>query len=353
MSRSVRTSAPSLAAPLRIGDLCVELPVALAPMAGYSDPAMRTLSRRHACGLVFTEVVNAQGINHGSRRTLHLLETASAERPVAAHIYGREPDAMARAAVEIERLGRFDLIDVNCGCPVRKIVAKGCGVALMAEPERIGRIVAAITSAVSLPVTVKTRTGLAPGRANVSEVAQAVEDGGGKAIFIHARLASSRHGGPADWEALAEVKRRRSIPVIGNGGIVAARDAVDMFRRTGVDGVMVGRAAVGNPWIFEEIRCLLRGGQYTPRSLAELRSAILEQLEHMVRLKEKEREYRRKPCLAAEQSAALHFRGHLHQYLSGLAGWDQVRRGLQGIRTPRDIIAAVDMVIAREAARTT
>jgi len=227
--------------PLRIGKLTIETPVLLAPMAGYTDAAMRSLCLRSHCGLVFTEVINAEGIRHGSHRTIHLLETWPGERPVAAHLYGASPDAMAEAAAFVERTGRFDLVDVNCGCPVRKIVVKGAGVALMKDPAKIGAIVRAMRGATVLPVTVKTRLGLSPERANVAEVAQAVEEAGGAGIVVHARYAVNRHTGRADWEALAAVKAARRIPVIG-------------------------KAAVGNPWIFQEAYCLLRGEPFAPPS---------------------------------------------------------------------------------------
>jgi nifR3 family TIM-barrel protein len=253
---------------------------------------------------------------------------------------------MARAAAAVERLERFDCIDVNCGCPVRKIVARGCGVALMEEPERIGRIVAAIRAAVSLPVTVKTRRGLAPGRDTVSEVAKAAEEAGAAAVFVHARFATQKHSGPVDWETLARVKSERGIPVIGNGEVRSAATALAMLRATGVDGVMIGRGAVGCPWLFREVRAALEGRACPPRTTAELRAAVAEQLGELVRLKSLERRLRRGACLPADVAAALHFRSHLHQYLAGMPGWGPIRRRLQEIRTPEDVMAAVDTVIA-------
>jgi len=337
--------------PLQIGGLTVEFPFMLAPMAGYTDSSIRTICRRYGSGMVFTEVVNAQGLLHGSKLTFHLLEASACERPVGAHIYGRDPGEMAGAAVLIERLGRFDFIDINCGCPVRKIVAKGCGAALMGDPERIGRIVAAVEAAVSLPVTVKTRIGLSPDRKNISEIAHAVEEGRGSAIFIHARYASRRHAGRADWETLSEIKRERSIPVIGNGGVDVALDAVEMVRQTGVDGVMIGRAAIGNPWIFDEIRHIILGSDYSPCSLDEFRSVIVEQFEIMEKLHEKARRTRRRGRLSAEAAAALHFRGHLYQYLKRFKNWSDVRRSLQTMNTKEKIVSAVDMLITRQKGR--
>ncbi len=337
-------------APFSLGSIPVAFPVALAPMAGYTDVAMRGLAREFHCGLTYTEVANAAGLIHGSAPTFDLLATAPGEHPVGAHIYGSEPGIMAEAAVLIRDLDRFDFIDINCGCPVRKIVAKGAGAALMKDPRRIARIVEAVRGAVDLPVTVKTRSGLTPDRINISETAHAAEEAGAAAIAIHVRVASQRHRGPADWELLARIKQERQIPVIGNGGVWTARDAVRIFRETGVDGVMIARGAIGNPWIFAAVRRLLGGDAWPGHTLEEHAAVVRRHLEALVR--QKEREYsgrrRRGARLTAAQAAALHFRGHLHQYLSGFRGWSDVRRGMNDIRTPDDVMAAVDRVLARQ-----
>ena len=331
---------------MKIADVSIDCPVFLAPMAGYTDAAFRSICRDCGCDMTMTEVVNAEAIVHGSRRTMHLLETVPGERPVGAHIYGCKPDIMARAAVTIEQLDRFDLIDINCGCPVRKIVAKGSGVALMSDPEKIADIVRTVREAVQLPVTVKTRLGIDPEHRTLSEVAQAVEEAGGSAIFVHARFASSRHSGPADWDALARVKSERGIPVIGNGGVSVASDVPAMLEQTGVDGVMIGRAAVGNPWIFDEIHCLLCGGTRKPHGPTEHRAMIARHLEGLIALKSMEKRYRRRRSLPADQAAARHFRSHLVRYMSGMRGWRELTRNLQQINTAEAVMEAVDEVLA-------
>ena len=335
--------------PLQIGPLRIPFPVLLAPMAGYTDTAFRTLCLRRHAGAVFTEMVNAEGVIRGSRPTLHLLESEPDERPLAAHLYGANPESMALAAAAIEKLGRFDFIDINCGCPVRKIVAKGAGAALMKTPEKIEAIVRAVRGAVRLPVTVKTRIGYWKDKVNISEVAHAVQAGGGQAIFVHARFATSQHKGPADWEALARIKAQCAIPVIGNGGVTQPQDALDLFARTGVDGVMIGRAAVGNPWIFDEIRRLAEGEPPAPHSLAEHRAVILEHLDRLTALSRKQYR-RRKSRLPIEDTAVLQFRGHLVRYLAGFRGFAEVRRNLQTLHTADALIRAVDGVIANETA---
>jgi tRNA-dihydrouridine synthase B len=314
----------------------------LAPMAGYTDAAFRLLCRRRGCARTYTEVVNAEGIARGSRPTLYLLETLPDERPVVAHIYGRDPSVMAAAAVYIESLRRFDQVDVNTGCPVRKIVAKGCGAALMREPERVHEIVRAIVSAVSLPVTVKTRLGPTREELCVSEIAQAVEEGGAAEIAIHARTTAQKHGGEADWRTLARVKAERRIAVLGNGGVATAADALRMIRETGVDGVMIGRAAIGNPWIFENIRRLQRGEVCSAPSVAERKAAIFEHLNVLVELKRRDPRKRRKGDPSPGAAAALHFRPFLLKYCSGCETWKGLRKKLQSLRTLEDIAAVVE-----------
>lgn len=329
--------------PLRIGDVTVSLPVALAPMAGYTDAPFRAACGRCGCEMTFTEVVNAQGIVHDSQRTLNLLATGPDEITPVAHIYGSEPAVMAGAAAAVEKLGRFRMIDINAGCPVRKIVSKGAGVALMRDPGLLKEIVAAVAGAVSLPVTVKTRIGLDPDRVNVFEVTQAIEEGGASAVIVHARLASDRHAGPADWDMLARVKQERTIPVLGNGGIVTAGDAVEMLRRTGVDGVMVARAAVGNPWIFAEIRALLTGTDYAPPTVEARRAVIVAHLEHLIALRTQEwARWRRRAKRDPEGVAVRGFRPHLLRYLAGLPGTGLLRRSLNDMACIDDVLRAVD-----------
>jgi tRNA-dihydrouridine synthase B len=315
-------------------------------MAGFTDFSFRVLCRRYGCGLVLTELVNAQGIVHGSRRTLCLLASSALERPVGAHIYGSEPAAMAHAAATIQAMGRFDLIDINCGCPVRRIVAKGAGAALIADPAKIERIVSAVANAVTLPVTVKTRIGLTPGSDKLPDLANAVEQGGGKAIFVHARWASRRHSGPAEWEPLSRIKQRCSIPVVGNGGVQSPEDALAMLRETGVDGVMIGRASIGNPWLFDDMRHAMAGEPAPTHTAAEHVAVILEHFDRLTELREEESRYRRRLPKPAVQAAALLFRGHLVRYLSFFPGWRREVPDLGALRTREDIAQALDRVAA-------
>jgi len=331
--------------PLQIGDLTVPVPVCLAPMAGYTRAPFRAICRRFHCGLVFTEMVTAEGIVRRQPKTMHYLETVAEERPVGAHIYGSNPDSLARAAQVVESLGRFDLIDVNCGCPVPKVTRKGAGVALMRKPDKVRMIVEAVSQAVSLPVTIKTRLGLSRELFNISEVAQAAEEGGARAIFVHARLASARHSGPADLDALRRIKAERGIPVVGNGGIRQARYASEMMEQTGVDAVMIGQAALGNPWIFEQTYCLWSGRPYSPPTAAERKAVIAEHLNRLHDLVAHVDQFRRRRRYTAEQAACHKFRGHLAKYLAGVRGARKLRRRLMKMESIDAVIEAVGEVL--------
>ena len=333
---------------MEIGRLNIDFPYLLAPMAGYTDMAFRSICHDYGCGASFTEVVVAQGLVRGSKPSWHLLETAENEHPVAAHIYGSDPDVMARVAAMVEECGRFDFVDINCGCPVRKIVAKGAGAALIKNPKRIGEIVKAVTDAVDMPVTVKTRIGFYDGEVMIHEIAREVEANGAAMLAIHGRFAANHHNGAVDWELIAQIKSELSIPVVGNGGLKTAEDAVAGMDASGVDGVMIARGAVGRPWIFEDIAALRRGEEPQVRHHAELRQVIKEHLRRLVEQKKLEALYRRKSDFNPDSSAALKFRSHMIQYLRGFSDWQDVRRCLNAIRSTDEILEIVDRVLARQ-----
>ncbi len=323
--------------------------IGLAPMAGFTDRAMRMLSLAHGAALTMTEVTNAAGLTHDSKRTFHLLETGDGEHPVAAHMYGVEPDVMAEAAHRAEALGRFDFIDINSGCPVRKIVAKGAGAALMGDIPRLAAMVRAIREAVSLPVTVKTRIGLTPDTCNIRELAAAVEDAGAACLFIHGRFACNKHSGPVDWELVGKVKQERTMPIWGNGSARTGAEAVKLQKTYGVDGVLIGRGAIGNPWIFRDARAAWEDREIVPRTLEELRETVEVHLRDLTQLKALERKYRRAGALAAETAAVMVLRPHLLKYVAGLPGWRAVRRELNDMRTIQEVVDAVDGVITNVA----
>ena len=331
--------------PLKIGDLIIETPVFLAPMAGYTTPPFRNICRKLGSSLNFTEMIPVEGIFRRLPQAMVYLNSFPEERPLAAHIYGTDSRSFVAAARIIESLGRFDLIDINCGCPVRKIAGRGAGVALMRQPDRIRDIVQSTVEAVSLPVTVKTRLGVSENLFNVSEVARAVEEGGASAITIHARFATQRHSGPVDCEALKQIKSELSIPVIGNGGIKSGQQAVEMVEKAGVDGIMVGQGAIGNPWIFREISCAWTGTTFTPPSIEECREVIAEHLRGLYELMLIKNLLRKRPSGHVERLACEAFRGHMGKYLRGMKGVKSLQGNLMQMQTIDEVIAAAGDIL--------
>ena len=335
--------------PLQIGGLRVERPVFLAPMAGYTDAAFRSICLDLGCGGAVTEMVNAYGLTIGHRRTgfyLERWEESEQGAAVGAQIYGSDPAVMAAAAAKVAGLGQFSFLDINAGCPMPKIKNRGDGAGLIRTPERLEDIVRRVKAAVEgrLPVTVKTRVGWDADHISAMEITQAAEEGGADAIFLHGRVAAVRHSGASDWGLLADVKAARGVPVIGNGGIGRARDAEEMVRETGVDGVMVGRAAIGNPWIFREIAALEDGGRVVGASAAEIGAMVREHLRREVEL------MRRRGAGAlkydAETTACLVMRPHIVRYLHGFKRLREFSRHLNERQGPEELLARVDAVLA-------
>jgi nifR3 family TIM-barrel protein len=331
--------------PLVIGNLRLEIPIMLAPMAGYTHYPFRLVCHQQGSALSFTEMVMSEGIVRHSPQTLHYFETLPNEGPVGAHIYGANPEALAGAAQIAEQTGRFALVDINGGCPVRKIRRKGAGVSLMKEPETIYQIIRSVRQAVKLPVTFKTRIGLTEDFANIDEVAQAVEEGGADALIVHARLAENGHSGPPDLLALRAVKEQCKIPVIGNGGIIRPEDAATMVNMTGVDGLMIGRAAIGNPWIFAEMQAACQGIPYQPPSPKERRDIIEQHLRLLLQLMTEEERHRRRRRQATETVACKKFRSQFIRYLGGIRGLGELRRRLDDLNTIEETLAAADQLL--------
>jgi nifR3 family TIM-barrel protein len=255
---------------LRLGNLDFgdRVPLLLAPLAGYTDLAFRRMCRRYGVDLTVSEMVSADGLalargsSKGRRKTLALLDADEADHPFVAQLFGKEPARLAEACRIVESEARIEAIDLNAGCPVRKVVASGHGVALMRDPALLGRILAAMRAATKLPLTVKLRAGAET--VNVVECARAAEEAGVDAIIVHPRLRGQMFGGRADWSLIRAVKEAVRAPVIGNGDVRQGEDAVRLLRETNCDGVMIGRGAVGRPWIFAAVRAALAGRDWTP-----------------------------------------------------------------------------------------
>ena len=267
---------------LKIGS--VELPygVMLAPMAGFTDRAMRLICREHGAEYTVTEMVSAKAVTYGDKKTFNLAKIGVDEGPVAIQIFGREPDVMARAA-EIMSEAREGYaapvaIDINMGCPVNKVYSNGEGSALMKSPELIEKIVLAVKGVTNLPCTVKMRVGIDESTINAVDCALAAESGGADAIAVHGRTKKQMYSGRADREIIKIVKQSLQIPLIANGDVTSADEALDMFSVTGADGIMIGRGAIGNPFLFEEVLARLKGEEYSPPTIEQRCEAALRQL---------------------------------------------------------------------------
>jgi len=231
----------------------------LAPLAGITDLPFRRIIRSHGAGLVYSEMISANGLIHGSPKTLRMLDSNPAEKPLAVQIFGTDPTIMARASTMVEAAGA-DILDINFGCSVRKIVKTGAGVALMRAPEAAAALLKAIRAAIKIPLTIKIRTGWDNTGVQALELARIAEDCGVDAIAVHPRTATQGFRGTADWSIIKAVKALVSIPVIGNGDIICAEDAIRMQMQTQCDGIMIDRAAIGYPWIFSEYLARINGG---------------------------------------------------------------------------------------------
>jgi len=235
-----------------IGPVKIKNNVCSAPMAGFTDLAYRNVAREFGCGICWSELIMARGLVEGNRKTMDLLKTDCTDKPLAVQLGGAEPEFMATAA-QIAQDNGADIIDINCGCPVPKMVKRGYGAGLMKTPETIGRIVSAVKKKVSVPVTVKMRAGFNKANATCVQAAQISQSEGASALIVHGRYRDEFFRGESDWNFIKDVKSAVSIPVIGNGDIRNANDARRMFESTACDAVMVGRGSLGNPWIFREI----------------------------------------------------------------------------------------------------
>ena len=294
-------------APFYIGDIRIEPPLTLAPMAGQTSYALRALCRLQGdCGLVCTELISSQAIHYKSRKTYDMLDWSADEFPFAVQLYGSDPAMMAEAARFVVERGA-SIVDINMGCWVPKVAKTGAGAALLRDVCTATRVVEAVVRAVNVPVTVKVRAGWDAQTLTAVPFAKAAEGAGVQAIAVHARTAAQGFSGTADWSIIRQVKEAVRIPVIGNGDVKNADDALRMFRETGCDAVMIGRAALGKPWLFKQIAHYIRTGERlpdpTPHEIAQL--AIQHARLALARTK------------LSEKQACFELRGQLSQYHLG------------------------------------
>lgn len=254
--------------PLQIGNVTLENNLILAPMAGVTDLPFRLLCKEKGAGLLCMEMVSAKAILYKNKNTQALLEIDPRENPVSLQLFGSDPDIISQIAHEIEERP-FDILDINMGCPVPKIVNNGEGSALMKNPVLAGEIIEKTVKAIQKPVTVKIRKGFDDEHVNAVEMARVAQESGAAAVAVHGRTREQYYSGKADWDIIRQVKEAVSIPVIGNGDLLTAEDVIAMKEQTGCDGFMIGRGAQGNPWIFEQILHYFRTGEKLPKPSAE------------------------------------------------------------------------------------
>lgn len=311
---------------LKIGSVELPNPVILAPMAGVSDLPFRMLCREQGAGLVCMEMVSAKAIAYHNRNTEKLMETDEREHPVSLQLFGSEPDLMAEIAAQIEERP-FDILDINMGCPVPKIVGNGEGSALMKNPKLIEEIITKVSRAVKKPLTVKFRKGFDDDHVNAVEIARIAEASGAAAVAVHGRTREQFYSGKADWEIIRQVKEAVSIPVIGNGDVDSPEKAKALLEETGCDGVMIGRAARGNPWLFRRVSEYLETGKAPEKpSKEEVKEMMLRHARMQVEHK-------------GDYTGIREMRKHISWYTTGLPGSAKLRGRINSVESLKEMEA--------------
>ena len=316
---------------LTIGNVTLDNNIILAPMAGVTDLPFRLLCREQGAGLLCMEMVSAKAIMYRNKNTESLMEIHPDEKPVSLQLFGSDPDIISEMAKQIEERD-FAILDINMGCPVPKVVNNHEGSALMKNPSLVEQIVSKTVKAISKPVTVKIRKGFDDEHVNAVEIAKAAEAAGASAVAVHGRTREQYYAGKADWDIIAQVKQAVSIPVIGNGDITGAESAKAMLEQTGCDGIMIGRAARGNPWIFREISTFLETGvKADAPTKKEVRDVILRHAALQLEVK-------------GEYIGIREMRKHLSWYTAGYPNSSRLRAKINEMETMEELVASVDCI---------
>jgi tRNA-dihydrouridine synthase B len=313
---------------MQIGTVKLENNTILAPLAGISNLPFRLLAKESGCALVCSEMISAHGLVNKSIKTRQLLDSRPEEKPLSVQIFGSNPQIMAEAARLVESTGA-DIIDINFGCAVKKIVKNGSGVALMRAPKAAEVLIKAIRHAVRIPLTIKLRTGWDPSGNQAFEIAEIAQACGVDAVAIHPRTATQGFSGRADWSIIAALKRRVGIPVIGNGDIGNAQDAMQMFEKTGCDAVMIGRTAIGNPYIFRQVIARMHGGQVPVADMDH-------HFKMMIRFMQESVKY------YGEELACRMMRSRLGWFTKGLHNSSQFRKSISHISTAAEALQRIE-----------
>ena len=309
---------------MKIGSVEIKNPIALAPMAGVTDLPFRLLCKEMGCGLLYTEMISAKGLLYENEKTHFLLEIDPRERPIGVQLFGSDPNILAHMAQKVEDYP-IDFIDLNMGCPAPKITKNKEGSALMLDPPLVEKIVSTITKQIRKPLTVKIRKGFDQEHINAVEIAKIVENSGASAITIHGRTRDQFYSGKADWDVIRQVKEAVSIPVIGNGDIQTPEDGEKMMEETGCDGIMIGRAAQGNPWIFERTLHYLQTGELLPMPTVEEKiTTALIHAKNLIRFK-------------GDYIGIREMRKHVTWYTKGLSHTAELRQSINHVHSYEEL----------------